>query len=71
MSERSKTEIYVIPSMREAIFGAEEKEKQIIVPPRVLRPWEAQILFVQEGMLPKDRYTNPKPHDHRGVGSIE
>lgn len=57
----------MIPSVRDAIFGAEEKERQIEVPLKVLRPWEAQILFVKKGMLPKGRYANPKPHDHRGV----
>lgn len=70
MLKRSKTEIKITASAREAIFGAEEKEKQIVVSPRVLRPWEAKILFVKEGALPKGSYVNPKPHDHRGVRLI-
>ena len=53
--------------MRDALFGAEEKEPEIAVSPRMLRPWEAKILFVKEGSLPKGTYSNPKPHDHRGV----
>lgn len=69
MGKRSGTEIKMIPSMRDEIFGEKEKESQLIVPPKVLRPWEAQILFVKEGMLPKGQYLSPKPHDHRGVST--
>ena len=56
--------------MRDALFGAEEKEPEIAVSPRMLRPWEAKILFVKEGSLPKGTYSNPKPHDHRGVSVL-
>ena len=30
-------------------------------------PFEANVIFVKEGMFKPAQYSNPKPHDHRGV----
>ena len=30
-------------------------------------PFEANVIFVKEGMFRPEQYANPKPHDHRGV----
>lgn len=67
---RPKTDPTILPkSMQAALFGGKEKESAITVPPKVLRPYEAKILFVKEGMLPTGAYHNPKPHDHRAVSN--
>ncbi|XP_067945499.1 putative uncharacterized protein C7orf78 [Watersipora subatra] len=62
----------VLPqSIQDALFGGEEKETKMTISPRVLRPHEAKILFVKKGILPKEVYSNPKPHDHRALPSLK
>jgi len=68
MTQSQGSHRQMLPSAIQAsLFGSKEREPEILVSPRMLRPYEAKILFVKNGKLPADAYVNPSPHDFRQV----
>ena len=47
----------------------DEGEKKLVTLFHIDRPFTAKKKFVREGMYSAGEYNNPKPHDHRGVGT--
>lgn len=43
------------------------QEPQFFTRFHVPDPFEANVIYVKEGMFKPGPYSNPKPHDHRGV----
>ncbi|XP_073438221.1 putative uncharacterized protein C7orf78 homolog [Dendrobates tinctorius] len=44
---------------------SEEPEKTFLTRFRLMEPFEANLSYVKNGVYPKDKYKDPKPHDFR------
>lgn len=57
------------PSHRCANFDTVKHNKDFIISFRIQTPNTARRIAIRNGKHPTGPYLDPKPHDHRGVGS--